>query len=178
MLKAIYYKIEKFAKERPFLFWVITILITTSIPVVSWWSKIEELLTNSYSMKGYAIAIILLIPVILKILYEIIKPRPFKKNIIKELESIKSKLDNPFEHETTNFTGRSTIRNKYFHFEIIECYDDYNSIVTKVKKKWPKKFEDLKLREDKPKIHKGDWVPISYMQIIKSDVISLLRRIK
>ncbi len=177
MLKTVYNKIEKFAKEKPFLFWVITIIIS-SLPIVSMRSKIKEALSNDYSFKGFVIVIIFLIPIVVQILYKIIKPKPFKKNIIKELESIKSKLDNSFEDETTDFTGKQKLVDKYFHFEILECFDNYNSIITKIENKWPKKFEGLKLREDKPNIKKGDWVPISYMQVIKSDVISLIRRIK
>lgn len=177
MLKTVYLKIEKFVKERPFLFGVIMV-IASSIPVVSMWSKINKALSNVYSIKGFVIVIIFLIPIVVYILYKIIKPKSFKKNIINELESINSKLDNPFDHETTDIMGKQKRINKFFHFEILECFDNYNSIITKTKNKWPNKFEDLKLREDKPNIKKGDWIPISYMQVIKSDVISLIRRIK
>ena len=177
MLKTIYFKIEKTVKERPFLFWTITIILT-SIPIVSWWSNIKEAINNDYSVKGFVIIIIFLIPIVVQIFYKIIKPQYFKKHIIKELESIKSKLDNSFDNETTDFTGKQKLVRKYFHFEILECFDNYNSIITKIKNKWPKIFGDLILREDKPKIRRGDWVPISYMQVIKSDVISLIKRIK
>jgi len=178
MLKNVYFKIEKFVKERPFLFGVIMV-IASSIPIVSMWSKIHKVLSNDYSMKGFVIVIIFLIPIVVYILYKIIKPKSFKKNIINELESIKSKLDNPLDVETTDrITGRLKPVKIFFHFEILECFDNYNAIITRIKNKWPKKFEDLKLREDKPNIIKGDWVPISCMQVIKSDVISLIRRIK
>lgn len=178
-LLKIYYKIEKFAKEKPFLFWFVTTVIVASVPLlISFWERIKNLLKKDFFLKGYEILLIFLAPIIILIIFKIFKPSAFKKGIIRELFSLKTKLDNPFEIERTTFKGTQKFTEKFYHYEILECFDNYNAIITKIKNKWPNKFDNLNLREEKPTIHEGDWVPISYMQVIKSDVISLIRRIK
>ena len=56
----IHNKIEQFSKDKPFLFWLITLGIT-SIPFISFWKQFKILLNKDFSFKGYELLILVIV---------------------------------------------------------------------------------------------------------------------
>ncbi len=174
-VKTIYLRIEKFSSEKPVLFWLITLVIT-SIPFVTFWKFIKQFLQTEFKFKGYEFLILLMLPFALIGIFKLFSPRKFKTKIIRELRSMKKVLEKPFELESTGFMGKEKITERYYHSEIVEYFDRYNNILARLQDKQPKEFGDLKKREDKPNVGK-DWVYMTQMQVIKSDIELLLDRL-
>ena len=89
---------------------------------------------------------------------------------------MKNVLDKPFEIERSGFMNNDKYTEKYYHSEIIEFFEKYNGIVLKLKKRNSKKFGDIKTRDDIPKVG-NDWVPVTKMQVIKSDIELLINKL-
>lgn len=175
LFKKLYLGIEQFTKDKPFLFWLLTTLLI-SIPVFSFWNKFKTFLLTEYIFKGYQ-PLILFVLILIIIVFILKKPNTLKQQILKELESIKIKLNNPFNIEKVSYPSSTKYTETFYHSEILECFEDYNKIIKLLKNKWPERFADLKTR-DCPRVQGGDWVYESVMQVVKSDVISLIEKLK
>ena len=176
MLKEYYLKIENFGKEKPVLFWVISSLIV-SIPIITFWQKFINFLLTEYLFYGYQAFLATMLILIVLIFLNMKKSNPIKQTALKDLESINVKLQCVFEIEQVSPFNKVKTVSKFYHNEILECFDEYNKIVENLKAKYPEEFNELKFRLDKPK--KGnDWVRYDEMQIIRSDVSSLIQKLK
>ena len=131
-LKWIYLGIEQFAKDKPFLFWLLTTILI-SIPFFSFWNAFQAFLFAKYIFKGYQSLIIFIF--LLFVYFIPKKPNSLKHQMLEELKSIKIKLDNPFNIERITPISNTKYIVTFYHSEILECFEDYNKIVKQLKNK-------------------------------------------
>ena len=174
-MKNIYLKLEDFYTKKPLQFWFITFIIA-SLPFISLSQILLVFLNSTFLIKGYAIIIFSFLSPFLLVFVSFYR-KAKSNSIIRNLEAIKIKLENPFHKENVRYPGNTKYIETFYHYEILECFEVYNKSVIDLKSKNPKQFGDLKLR-DIPKVQKDDWVRESVMNVIKSDVIGLLKRLK
>lgn len=170
-------KIEDFAKNRPAAFWLLTAVITT-VPTVTHWEKIQKYMLLSISIQLYQLTLAVVVPYLVYVSARLAFKSNLKNELLKELHSLKAQLDQPFEVESANFPAKGSTVTKHYPFEILECFDRYNNIIERLKRKWPSKFQEEKELLDKPKLQPGQHVYESEMQAVKSNVIRLIEMLK
>ena len=172
-----YKKVEDYFKEKPVLFWTITTLVVSLTSFLSFSKRIISELEKEYLLNGFQILGFIIVPLIfLAFILFLIKGS--NKSIIKELDSIQKRLQNTFEKEGVSYLSKVKTVNRFYNYEILEAIDEYNSIVERLKKKYPIKYKYLNFREEKSKARKGDWIYESEMNFLKMDVEGLLVKLK
>lgn len=158
-------KIERYFRDRPVIFWI----ITSVIPGFFVYLNLEELLELSQyqvSIPLYQFVLLAVLPFLVFIgLWFFSKPT-LKREAIKELKGVLAQLEVTIDYEDSNFPARGKTVKKYYHYEILECFDHYNNIIFKLKEKWPRKYYGFSEITKRPRVTKGDWVHQSDMQII------------
>ena len=106
------------------------------------------------------------------------KVKNLKEELLKELRAIKAQLDNTHKQESADVFTKVKTATRYYHYEIIECFDQYNKIVEKLRQKWPNQYNELNILTERPKVPKGKLVYEDEMQIVKSNVVRLIEILK
>lgn len=183
LIKKVLAQLENFAKEKPFLFWLTTSLLTFLLGLIplSQWTLIKPYLIQYIEIPIYLFVVILVLMMLLSILFYLIGRKAFARsygeNLIR-LEALLKQLNSPFEIEESNFPAKGMSIRKFFPYEILGCFSEINEIITDLKEKYPDKFKGVTRLNNIPHTPINDWVPESEVQNMKSMVIKLISLLK
>lgn len=97
--------------------------------------------------------------------------------MIKVIESILHKLNNPFSRSSETLLGKQIIEERYYDYIMMRCFDDYNKILQQLKVKYRDEFDDLAPLINNKRIHPGDWIPESELNGVKLSLTELKHRL-
>jgi hypothetical protein len=96
--------------------------------------------------------------------------------MLKKINSAIIKLDSPFEYERT-ISLHLVKKERFYDCEMIKSFTEYNKILSEMKLKWPKKFDDLQELINTKRIYGEDWIPESELNGVKVSFLQLRERI-
>jgi hypothetical protein len=96
---------------------------------------------------------------------------------LKKINGCLIKLDAPVEVPYTSPFIKNTTIKRVYNSEIIKTFSEYNQILNDLKRKWPKKFNDLEFLANSLNIPQGDWVEESELNGVRIAFLQLKERI-
>ncbi len=176
-IRRLYSNIETFFSNRPIATTIFLTILGTLLPTTII-SDAKQLLIKKYQLTGYTIYAFLIFQLFtVLITVRFFRQKTTRRKILKKIYSLLDKLDNPFTRQSPTISGKQIVEDKYYDYEMIKSFKEYNDILTEVKQKYPKEFQDLEPLINNKRIHPGDWIPESELNGVKISLLQLRQRI-
>lgn len=177
-IKHIYIRIETFLSNKPIATGILFSVLGLLASVIPLQSLLDSHLTGYFTIAWYYLYTGLVIQFFTAtICFMYFKQKAFRNRMIKVIESILHKLNNPFSRSSETLLGKQIIEERYYDYIMMRCFDDYNKILQQLKVKYRDEFDDLAPLINNKRIHPGDWIPESELNGVKLSLTELKHRL-